>query len=156
MGSVPTVSASASASAHAEASSLDLSAAKAPSIADVEIIAQQAFDRLPEAFRALCADVIFNVTEFPEDDVLKELGAESEFDILGLFSGVGLPQQGYAPQTGQMPNTIHLYRRPILDYWAEHDETLGHVVSHVLIHEIGHHFGFSDEDMEAIEAQAER
>lgn len=147
MGSVPSVAASAG-------SGLDWRGAKAPSLADFELLAQEAFDRLPDEFRALCADVVFNVTEFPEDDVLKELGAESEFDILGLFSGVGLPQQGYAPQTGQMPNTIHLYRRPILDYWAEHDETLGHVVSHVLIHEIGHHFGFSDEDMEGIEAQA--
>ena len=88
----------------------------------------------------------------PSHIVLKELEAESPFDLLGLFSGVGLPQQGYAPQTGQMPNTIHLYRRPILDYWAEHDETLGKIISHVLIHEIGHHFGLSDADMEAIEA----
>ena len=119
-----------------------------------EVMAQEAFDRLPEEFRALCADVIFNVTEFPDDDVCKELEAESPFDILGLFTGIGLPQQGYSPQTGQMPNTIHLYRRPILDYWAEHDETLGGVVTHVLVHEIGHHFGFSDEDMEAIEKAA--
>ena len=159
MGSVPSVSAtsSSSSSAHAEASStLDWDAAKAPGIADFEVMAQAAFDRLPDEFRALCADVVFNVTEFPEDDVLKELEAESPFDILGLFSGVGLPQQGYAPQTGQLPNTIHLYRRPILDYWAENDESLGHIVTHVLVHEIGHHFGFSDEDMEAIEEQAER
>lgn len=126
--------------------------AKAPSVEAFEILAQAAFDRLPDAFRALCSDVLFNVTEFPDDEVCRELEAESPFDILGLFTGVGLPQQGYAPQTGQMPNTIHLYRRPILDYWAEHDETLGAIVSHVLIHEIGHHFGFSDEDMEAIEA----
>jgi len=128
------------------------SEAKAPSAEAFEILAQAAFDRLPDAFRALCSDVLFNVTEFPDDEVCRELEAESPFDILGLFTGVGLPQQGYAPQTGQMPNTIHLYRRPILDYWAEHDETLGAIVSHVLIHEIGHHFGFSDEDMEAIEA----
>jgi predicted Zn-dependent protease with MMP-like domain len=155
MGSVPSVTASASASASASIGH-DWSEAKAPSLAEFEVMAQEAFDRLPSEFRALCADVVFTVTEFPEDDVLKELEAESPFDILGLFTGVGLPQQGYAPQTGQMPNTIHLYRRPILDYWAENDETLGHVVTHVLVHEIGHHFGFSDEDMDAIEAQAER
>jgi len=135
---------------------IDWDSVKAPSQDAFEILAQAAFDRLPEEFRALCSDVIFNVTEFPEDDVLKELEAESPFDLLGLFSGVGLPQQGYAPQTGQMPNTIHLYRRPILDYWAEHDETLGAIVTHVMVHEIGHHFGFSDEDMEAIEQAAER
>jgi len=159
MGSVPSVSAasSSSSSAHAEAGAeTDWDSAKAPTIADFEVMAQTAFDRLPDEFRALCSDVVFNVTEFPEDDVLKELEAESPFDILGLFSGIGLPQQGYAPQTGQMPNTIHLYRRPILDYWAENDESLGHIVTHVLVHEIGHHFGFSDEDMEAIEAEAER
>lgn len=137
-----------------KATDIDWSAAKAPSLDAFELLAQDAFDRLPAEFRALCADVIFNVTEFPEDDVLKELEAESPFDLLGLFTGVGLPQQGFGPQTGQMPNTIHLYRRPILDYWAEHDESLGSIVSHVMIHEIGHHFGFSDEDMEAIEQAA--
>jgi predicted Zn-dependent protease with MMP-like domain len=155
MGSVPQISASASANAHAEAAStIGWDGAKAPTIAEFELLAQAAFDRLPDEFRALCSDVVFNVTEFPEDDVVKELEAESPFDILGLFTGIGLPQQGYAPQTGQMPNTIHLYRRPILDYWAEHDESLGALVTHVLVHEIGHHFGFSDEDMEAIEQAA--
>ncbi|WP_353183926.1 metallopeptidase family protein [Bosea sp. (in: a-proteobacteria)] len=138
----------------ARTAQIDWDRAKAPSLEAFEDLAQAAFDRLPQAFRALCADVVFNVTEFPEDDVLKELEVESPFDLLGLFTGVGLPQQGYAPQTGQMPNTIHLYRRPILDYWAEHDESLGSIVSHVMIHEIGHHFGFSDEDMEAIEQAA--
>lgn len=133
---------------------IDWDGVKAPSQDAFEVLAQAAFDRLPEEFRALCSDVIFNVTEFPEDDVLKELEAESPFDLLGLFSGVGLPQQGFSPQTGQMPNTIHLYRRPILDYWAEHDESLGSIVTHVMVHEIGHHFGFSDEDMEAIEQVA--
>ena len=140
----------------AKTAEIDWDGVKAPSRETFEILAQAAFDRLPDEFRALCSDVIFNVTEFPEDDVLKELEAESPFDLLGLFSGVGLPQQGYTPQTGQMPNTIHLYRRPILDYWAEHDESLGAIVSHVMVHEIGHHFGFSDEDMEAIEQAAER
>lgn len=155
MGTVPSISASASASAHAEASSSPgWSELKAPSVAEFEVLAQAAFDNLPDEFRALCSDLLINVTEFPEDDVVKELEAESPFDILGLFSGVGLPQQGYSPQTGQMPNTIHLYRRPILDYWAENDESLGAIVTHVLVHEIGHHFGFSDEDMEAIEQAA--
>ncbi len=157
MGSVPDIRHPADASTPSQDSpEIEWDSVKAPSVAAFEILAQTAFDRLPDEFRALCADVIFNVTEFPEDDVCKELEAESPFDILGLFTGIGLPQQGYAPQTGQMPNTIHLYRRPILDYWAEHDETLGGIVTHVLVHEIGHHFGFSDEDMEAIEAEAER
>jgi predicted Zn-dependent protease with MMP-like domain len=151
MASVPSIKASAPAES---SQSLDWDGVRAPSSAEFEILAQAAYDRLPEDFRRLCTDLIINVTEFPEDDVLKELEAESPFDLLGLFSGVGLPQQGYAPQTGQMPNTIHLYRRPILDYWAEHDESLGAIVTHVLVHEIGHHFGFDDDDMEAIERAA--
>jgi predicted Zn-dependent protease with MMP-like domain len=77
-----------------------------------------------------------------------------EFDLLGLFTGVGLAQGGDGPMTGQLPNSVHLYRRAILDYWAEHRETLGDIVTHVLVHEIGHHFGLSDEDMERIEASA--
>ena len=133
---------------------IDWDDVKAPSQDAFEVLAQAAFDRLPEEFRALCSDVIFNVTEFPEDDVLKELEAESPFDLLGLFQGYGLAQQGAAPHTGQMPNMVFLYRRPILDYWAEHEETLGDIVTHVLVHEIGHHFGLSDEDMAAIEAAA--
>lgn len=151
MASVPSIKAHAPAEA---SQGLDWDDVRAPSGAEFEVLAQAAYDRLPEDFRKLCADLIINVTEFPEDDVLKELEAESPFDLLGLFSGVGLPQQGYAPQTGQMPNTIHLYRRPILDYWAEHDESLGAIVTHVLVHEIGHHFGFDDDDMEAIERAA--
>jgi predicted Zn-dependent protease with MMP-like domain len=89
---------------------------------------------------------------------LREMELETEFDILGLFRGVGLPQGGAMPVTGQLPNQVWLYRRPILDYWAESEtgETLGEIITHVLVHEIGHHFGFSDEDMEAIEAAAER
>lgn len=123
----------------------------APSLADIEQIASQAFARLPKGFRDRCLDVVFRVEEFPSEEVIEELDAESEFDILGLFHGVGLPQGGSGPFSGQLPNIIFLYRRPILDYWAEHHETLGAIVTHVLVHEIGHHFGFSDEDMEAIE-----
>ena len=98
--------------------------------------------------------MLIRVADFPEDDVLDELGIESEYGLLGLFQGVGLAHAASIPETGQMPNMIWLYRRPILDYWAEHEETLGHVVTHVLVHEIGHHFGLSDDDMEAIEAAA--
>lgn len=131
-----------------------LTALKAPSLADFERLADEAYARLPEAFRALCGEVIIRIDDFPAEDVLEELEAETQFDILGLFTGVGMAQDGAAPETGRMPNMIHLYRRPMLDYWAEHDETLGHLVTHVLVHEIGHHFGLSDEDMEAIEERA--
>jgi predicted Zn-dependent protease with MMP-like domain len=132
----------------------DWPSAKAPSLAELEIMAQEVFDRLPAHFRALCDGVVIRVEDFPDDDVLDDLGAESEFDLLGLFRGVGLPFRSLT-DPNPMPNMIWLYRRPILDYWAEHDETLGALVRHVLVHEIGHHFGLSDADMEAIEAGVE-
>ncbi|HWV55018.1 metallopeptidase family protein [Pseudorhodoplanes sp.] len=124
---------------------------KAPSLDEMEIIAADAYGRLPETFRTLCEGVILRVDDFPTDDVVTEMKLESEFDILGLFQGVGLPFRSESAPT-HMPNMIWLYRRPILDYWAEHDETLGAIITHVLVHEIGHHFGLSDDDMEAIEA----
>ncbi|HVI27246.1 metallopeptidase family protein [Hansschlegelia sp.] len=126
----------------------------APDLADLERLAEESFARLPEAFRALAAQPVIRVDDFPTDEVLAELGAESEFDLLGLFTGVGMAHADAVPRTGQMPNVIHLYRRPILDYWAEHEEKLGAIVTHVLVHEIGHHFGLSDDDIEAIEAAA--
>ena len=102
----------------------------------------------------MLADLRADVAEFAEDDVLDDLGIESPFELMGLFQGTGMAHDAAVPHTGQMPNMIWLYRRALLDYWAEHEETLGAVVSHVLIHEIGHHFGLSDEDMEAIEESA--
>lgn len=127
----------------------------APTLADFERLAETAFARLPEHFRALCRGVVIQVADFPDEDVLREMNAESPFDLLGLFSGVGLAQDSATAETGRLPNHVFLYRRPILDYWAEHEETLGSLVTHVLVHEIGHHFGMSDEDMERIEALAD-
>ncbi len=135
----------------------DWSALKAPSLADFDRLAADAFARLPETFRRLCEGVVVRVDDFPDRETLEVMRCESAFDLLGLFRGVGLAQGGGAAwlQTGQMPNMVWLYRRPILDYWAEHDETLGAIVTHVLVHEIGHHFGLSDADMAGIEAAAE-
>ena len=133
----------------------DWAEAEAPSLDDIVAIARTAFAELPDTFRKLCGDIEIRVSEFPEREVLDDLEAELEFDILGLFVGVGLAHEDAVEHTGQMPNRIWLYRRPILDYWAEHEETLGAIVTHVLVHEIGHHFGFSDDDMEAIEAEAD-
>ncbi len=127
---------------------------KAPSLAELEVLAGELFRHLPKKFRDLCADVVIHVDDFPADEVLDEMGAENEFDLLGLFHGVGLPFRAESAPV-QMPNMIWLYRRPILDYWAEHDETLGAIVKHVLVHEIGHHFGLSDADMAAIEQTAD-
>jgi predicted Zn-dependent protease with MMP-like domain len=127
---------------------------KAPSLAEFEVFAIEAFRRLPQEFRALCADLVIKIDDFPTDEVLDKMGLDSEFDILGLFQGVGLPFRAESAPT-HMPNMIWLYRRPILDYWAEHDEALGAIVTHVLVHEIGHHFGLSDADMEDIEASVD-
>ncbi|MBV8536084.1 MAG: metallopeptidase family protein [Alphaproteobacteria bacterium] len=126
---------------------------KAPSLAELEVLAAEVFARLPQQFRALATDVVIQVDDFPSDEVLDTMKAETEFDLLGLFQGVGLPFRAESAPL-QMPNMIWLYRRPILDYWAEHDETLGSIVQHVLVHEIGHHFGLSDEAMAAIEQAA--
>ena len=129
----------------------------APTLDDIEALATAALKDLPEPFRSLAADVTCSVAEFAEDDILDGFGMESPFELMGLFVGIGMTEDGALPQTGQLPNTVFLYRRAILDYWAEHDDnTLGEIVTHVLVHELGHHFGFSDEDMEAIEAAADR
>ena len=128
----------------------------APSLEDFEGLAREALYSLPEPFRSLAADVTCSVAEFAEDDVLEEFDMESPFELMGLFQGVGMTADGATPQTGQLPNNVLLYRRAILDYWAENEgDTLGEIVTHVLIHEIGHHFGFSDADMEALEAAAD-
>jgi predicted Zn-dependent protease with MMP-like domain len=128
---------------------------KAPSLADFEELAETAYARLPARFRKICDQVIIRVEDFPAEDVIVEMDLESPFDILGLFAGIGLPQDGAVAETGRLPNMIHLYRRPILDYWAEHEETLGAIVTHVLVHEIGHHFGLSDDDMQRIETESD-
>ena len=133
----------------------DWAALSAPSLDDFEGLALAALETLPQPFRGLVEGVPCAVADFADEETLDELGIESEFDLMGLFRGVGPLQRGATDATGTLPNQIWLYRRPILDYWAEHEETLGAVVAHVLIHEIGHHFGFSDADMEALEAQAE-
>ena len=128
--------------------------AKAPSLAEMEAMAREVFEHLPRGFKTLCEGVIIRVDDFPTDEVLDELQAQTEFDLLGLFQGVGLPQQSHG-DIPRLPNMIWLYRRPILDYWAEHEEALGDIVRHVLVHEIGHHFGLSDDDMADIEAQGD-
>jgi predicted Zn-dependent protease with MMP-like domain len=119
-----------------------------------EQMARAAFRRLPDEFRTLCEDVIIRVEDFPTAEVLRQMRLASPYDLLGLFQGIGLPFRSVTMPI-EWPNMIWLYRRPILAYWAEHDDTLEAIVTHVLVHEIGHHFGLSDDDIEAIEAQAE-
>ncbi len=126
---------------------------EAPDLAEFEVIAGKAYARLPSHFRALTTEVLIRVEEFPTDDVLDSLGIESPFDLLGLYSGIDLARKSVS-DVATVPDMVFLYRRPILDYWAEHEETLGAIITHVLVHEIGHHFGLSDADMDRIEAEA--
>ena len=125
----------------------------APSLAALEAIAREAYAGVPAELRRFVRGVVIRVEDFPDDETLEELECESPFDLLGLYRGVDLASKSVL-DTPQDVDMIHLYRRPILDYWTKHDETLGGLVRHVLIHEIGHHFGLSDEDMDRIEAEA--
>jgi predicted Zn-dependent protease with MMP-like domain len=132
----------------------DWTAIGAPSGTDIERLAEAAFAHLPEAFKRLCDGLIIQVVDFPDEETLDEMGAQTEFDLLGLFRGRGMAHRSAIAETGTLPNMIWLYRRPLLDFWCEGEDSLGTVVTHVLVHEIGHHFGLSDEDIEAIEAAA--
>jgi predicted Zn-dependent protease with MMP-like domain len=131
---------------------MDWTDLKAPGLDDIEALARDAFATLPAEFRALVGGVVFMVQDFPDEEVIEDMGLATEFDILGLFQGPDLAGRRGA-QVSHHATMIFLYRRPILDYWAENPEPLGHIVRHVLIHEIGHHFGLSDEAMEAIEGE---
>ena len=123
----------------------------APGADDIESLAGAAFGELPEQFRAQCDGLVIRVCEFAGDEVLRELDVDDPYDVLGLFTGTGLAYRGAGPQTGELPNSIELYRQPILAYWTTSGETFGNLVAHVLVHEIGHHFGLSDDDMDAID-----
>ena len=128
--------------------------AKAPSLAELETMAQDIFARLPENFRTLCEGLVIHIEDFPDAETEQEMGLESPFDLLGLYRGVNLGHKTVGQVSSDL-DRIFLYRRPLLDYWCESGEDLTHLVRHVLIHEIGHHFGLSDEDMERIEATAD-
>lgn len=132
----------------------DWTTAVAPSLDDIERLAIAAWQRLPGEFRRVCGDVVIRIDEFATEEVLGSLGIESPFDLMGLYQGVSLDRRSVMDPPRE-PDRVFLYRRAILDYWADTgDESLGDLVTHVLVHEIGHHFGFSDADMEALEAEA--
>ncbi len=121
-----------------------------PSAADIEAIARAALAEIPEELRRHARDVVILVEEFPDEDVEREMGLESPFDLLGLYQGVSLDRKGVSDAPDDL-DRVFLYRRPLLDYWCETGESLEALVRNTLIHEIGHHFGFSDDDMDRLE-----
>jgi predicted Zn-dependent protease with MMP-like domain len=127
--------------------------AQPPSVHDFEIMAAAAWEKLPSNFRQIAGDLVIRIEEFATDEVLDELGIEDPFELTGLYQGVSLDQKSVS-DIPRDPDMVFLYRRPILDEWIGSDEELGHLIAHVLVHEIGHHFGFSDDDMEDVEAEA--
>jgi len=124
-----------------------------PDLADIEVLARAALATIPDVLRSKADGVVIRVEEFPDLETEREMGLESPFDLLGLYRGVPFGEKSVS-DTPRDLDMIFLYRRPLLDYWCETGEDLEHLVRHVLIHEIGHHFGFSDADMERIEDEA--
>lgn len=121
-----------------------------PSLADIDAMARKALAEIPDKLRSYTTNVLIRIEDFPEEEIEEAMNLESPFDLLGLYQGVSLPNKSVldpVPAT----DVVFLYRRPILDYWCETEESLEGIVRHVLIHEIGHHFGFSDDDMDALE-----
>jgi len=133
--------------------SRDWTEAAAPSLDDLALLAEAAFAALPEPIRKAAGEVVFRVDEFPTDEVLDDMGIEDAFELTGLYQGVDrIRRSVFDPMPGA--SHVFLYRRPILDEWAERgDVTLGDLIAHILVHEIGHHMGLSDDDIHAIEAQ---
>ena len=127
-------------------------AGTAPSNEDIEAIARGALDRLPLPFAASLGEIVLQVEDFADEETLREMGIDDPFELTGLYEGVPLTERS-VEQSGTLPDRVRLFRRPILDEWAGGEDTLEHLVAHVLIHEIGHHFGLSDDDMHALEEQ---
>jgi len=125
-----------------------------PSADEIEAIARDTLLRLPEPFSDSIGDIVLLVPDFADDETLRQMGMDDPFELSGLYEGIPLTERS-VEQSGTLPERIFLYRRPILDEWAAGDETLEHLVAHVLIHEVGHHFGLSDDDIHALEDSVE-
>jgi predicted Zn-dependent protease with MMP-like domain len=132
----------------------DWHTAVAPTLAEFEDMANESWQKLPVEFRSLARDLVIRVEDFATDEVLDGLGIEDPFELTGLYQGISLDQKSVS-DVPREPDMVFLYRRPILDEWAGGEEELGHLIAHVLIHEVGHHFGFSDDDMDALNAEAQ-
>jgi predicted Zn-dependent protease with MMP-like domain len=125
----------------------------APDAAEIERLAEAAIARLPAEFRRHLTKVVLGVEEFADDAVLDQMGIEDPFELSGLYQGRPVSEES-AWVSGELPPLVHLYRRPLLDEWVETGVALEDLITHVIVHEIGHHFGFSDADMHRIEDQA--
>jgi predicted Zn-dependent protease with MMP-like domain len=126
---------------------------RAPSLEDFEALARSAWENMPAGFKSLCDDLTIRIADFPSDAMIEELDLETPFDVLGLFEGNDPSLPLLSMEAGHEANIINLYRRPILDYWSEHEEMLGEIVAHVMMHEIGQYFGLSEDDMEDLETR---
>jgi len=122
----------------------------APTIADIQALAEESILSIPETFRAQARNIVVQVVDFPDKETEREMDLESPFDLLGLYVGIALTDQSVS-QPNTEPDIVYLFRRPLLDYWCETGEDLAALVSHVLIHEVGHHFGYSDDEMDALQ-----
>ena len=125
-----------------------------PSADEMEAIARRALEALPEPFSDHLRDVVLLVEDFADDETLDAMGIEEPFDLTGIYEGIPITERS-VDQSGTLPDRIRLFRRPILDEWAAGEDTLEHLVAHVLVHEVGHHFGLSDEDMHRLEEAVE-
>jgi predicted Zn-dependent protease with MMP-like domain len=121
-----------------------------PTLDEIEAIARAALDALPAPFAESLGEIVLQVEDFADAATLDGLGIDDPFDLTGLYEGIPLPERS-VEQWGTLPERIRLFRRPILDEWTTRDDTLEHLVAHVLIHEVGHHFGLSDDDIHALE-----
>ena len=121
-----------------------------PSADEIAALARRALAALPEPFATYLTDIVLQVEEFADDDTLKAMGIEEAFELTGLYEGVPIGDKS-ADSSGTLPDRIRLFRRPILDEWADGEDSLEHLVAHIVVHEVGHHFGLSDADMHAVE-----
>lgn len=130
---------------------MDMSDQTAPDAGEIERLALAAFEALPEAFQQPATEIVLRVEEFADDAILDSVGLEDPFDLTGLYDGVPLTQKSVTDQPDR-PDMIWLFRRPILDEWiARGNVTLAELIGHVVVHELAHHFGWSDEDIAAID-----
>jgi predicted Zn-dependent protease with MMP-like domain len=122
-----------------------------PTLEEIETIAHGTVEALPEAFRGPARGVAIRVEDFPSDDMLASLDIDSPFELTGLYEGIPLTEKSVFDQPGG-PDVIWLFRRPILDEWADRgDVEIGALVAHVMVHELAHHFGWSDDDIASID-----